>query len=63
MNTKESISTDTLTLQSEQPAPVQQVGQNGPTAMFFAVGILINIVMIAAYFIWAYKQWRKSDSA
>jgi hypothetical protein len=63
MNTKESISADTHTLQSEQSALVQQVGQNGPTAMFFAVGILINIVMIAAYFIWAYKQWRKSDSA
>jgi hypothetical protein len=63
MNTKESISADTYTPQSEQPTSVQQVGQNGPTATFFAVGIIINIVMIAAYFIWAYKQWKQSDSA
>ena len=63
MNTKESISADTHTPQSEQPTSVQQVGQNGPTATFFAVGIIINIVMIAAYFIWAYKQWKQSDSA
>lgn len=26
---------------------------------FFAVGLLINILMIAAYFIWAYRQWNK----
>ncbi len=24
---------------------------------FFAIGIVINIVMITAYFIWAVKQW------
>lgn len=63
MNTKESMPVDTHTLQSEQPASVQPTEHNGPTVMFFAVGIVINIVMITAYFIWAYKQWKKSDSA
>ena len=28
---------------------------------FFAIGIVINLVLITAYFIWAYKQWKKSD--
>lgn len=26
---------------------------------FFAIGIVINVVLITAYFIWAYKQWKK----
>ena len=29
------------------------------TFAFYAVGIVINLVMIAAYFIWAFKQWNK----
>jgi heme/copper-type cytochrome/quinol oxidase subunit 2 len=28
---------------------------------FFGIGVVINVVMITAYFIWAYKQWKKSD--
>ncbi len=26
---------------------------------FFAIGVVINLVLITAYFIWAYKQWKK----
>jgi hypothetical protein len=26
---------------------------------FFAIGIVVNLVLITAYFIWAYKQWKK----
>ena len=26
---------------------------------FFAIGIVINLVLITAYFVWAYKQWKK----
>ncbi len=29
------------------------------TTNFFVVGAVINIVMVAAYFFWAYKQWKK----
>ena len=27
---------------------------------FFAIGLVINLVLIAAYLIWAIKQWKKS---
>ena len=27
---------------------------------FFAIGLVINLLLITAYFIWAYKQWNKS---
>ena len=26
---------------------------------FFAVGMVINIVMLGAFFVWAVKQWKK----
>jgi len=29
--------------------------------VFFGIGIVINLVMITAYFIWAYKQWKRTD--
>ena len=28
---------------------------------FFGIGIIINVAMITAYFIWAYKQWKKNQ--
>ena len=60
MNTVDSLSTvSTLELHSEQPAPVIEVERDDLTA-FFAVGIVINLVMITAYFVWAYKQWGKT---
>lgn len=31
--------------------------------VFFGIGMVINIVMIVAFFIWAIKQWRKHDAA
>ena len=30
-------------------------------AGFFAIGMVVNLVLITAYFIWAYKQWGKKD--
>ena len=29
---------------------------------FFAIGIVVNVVLIAAYFIWALRQWKKPDA-
>ena len=37
--------------------PVQQ-GHEAPVG-FFVIGIVVNVVLITAYFIWAYKQWKK----
>lgn len=47
-----------ITLQNEQPAP--DPGENsGPSFEFFAVGIAINLILIAAFFVWAFKQGKK----
>jgi hypothetical protein len=62
VNPTSSLSTNsTITAHTEQPTAVQKVEQNTPTIGFFAIGMVINIVMISAYFIWAYKQWKKTD--
>ena len=31
-------------------------------SVFFGIGMIINIVMIISFFIWAAKQWKKNDS-
>jgi hypothetical protein len=46
---------------TEQPAPVIEA-EREDLAVFFTVGVVINIVMITAYFIWAYKQWGKTGT-
>ena len=35
--------------------------ENGPGIGFFAVGMVVNIALIIAFFIWAYKQGRKRE--
>jgi hypothetical protein len=45
----------TLNSGSEQPDDNQGEHLYG----FFAIGVTINIVMIVAYIIWAYRQWHK----
>lgn len=62
MNTSESFpATGVLVAHSEQPAPVFEAEREDLTG-FFTVGVVINIVMITAYFFWAYKQWGKSGA-
>ena len=46
---------------TEQPAAVPEDAPNDSMTGFFAVGIVINIVMITAFFIWAYRQWNKTE--
>ena len=50
-----------LTSYTEQPTIDSGLPQNDPLIVFFGIGIVINVVMITAYFIWAYKQWKKTD--
>lgn len=45
---------------TEQPEPVPEIEQKDSMTGFFAVGLVINILMITAFFIWAYKQWGKT---
>ena len=63
VNTAESFSAagSTFAVYAEQPAPVVEVEREDLTS-FFAVGIVINLVMITAYFVWAYKQWSKAGA-
>lgn len=48
------------------PVQMQSVSaaeDGGGLMVFFGIGMVINIVMIVAFFIWAVKQWRKHDAA
>ncbi len=50
-------------IQTEQLPAADDATQDNSLMGFFAVGIVINIALVAAYFIWAYKQWnRKRDN-
>lgn len=31
-------------------------------SVFFGIGMIVNIVMITTFFVWAFKQWKKNDS-
>ena len=46
---------------SEQTAVDPVTPQHEVSIGFFAIGIVVNLVLITAYFIWAYKQWKKPD--
>ena len=31
-----------------------------PMTGFFVIGVVINLILIAAFFVWARKQWKKN---
>ena len=48
---------------SEQQQLVEAEAPSGSSdslTAFFAVGLVINLVLIAAFVLWARKQWNKS---
>ena len=62
MNTSESSpAASTLAVHTEQPAPVFEAEREDLT-VFFTIGVVINIVMITAYFVWAFKQLGKKGA-
>ena len=62
MNTVESSSTNsTVSLHIEQPVTLSAAEEKDLTTNFYVVGGVINIVMITAYFIWAFGAWKKAD--
>lgn len=62
MNTIELLSTSTaVSLHTEQPVSVPEVEEKDLTTNFYLVGGVINITMITAYFIWAFRAWKKAD--
>ncbi len=46
---------------TEQMISVSEQEEKDLTTNFFLVGGAINIIMITAYFIWAFKAWKKTD--
>lgn len=44
----------------QQIAAETPTGSAEPLTMFFAVGMLINLALIAAFVLWAVRQWKKS---
>jgi len=62
MNKIETPSTNTaVNTHTEQPASVTREEDKDLTTNFYLVGGAINITMITAYFIWAYRAWKKAD--
>lgn len=56
-----SVQIDQLTRNTEQVVlpPAIETRQDGLVSGFFAIGMVINLVLVIAYFIWAFKQWGK----
>ena len=50
---------DKVTAYSEQPAAEIAPAQHEPSLGFWGVGIALNLIVITAYFVWAYKQGKK----
>ena len=44
-----------------QPASAIQNQEHGPGLGFFAVGLVVNIVLIVAFIVWALKQGRNRN--
>lgn len=49
----------TNTGQLQQSATVEKADEDDLILVFFAVGIVVNIVLVTTYFVWAYRQWKK----
>jgi hypothetical protein len=46
--------------ENETTSVVQTTAGHAAPIGFFAIGVVINLVLIAAYLIWALKQWKQS---
>ena len=57
--TQSSADNSTLSDNTEQPGSAHQ-GEH--LYGFFAIGLIINVVLLIAFFIWAYRQWNKKGN-
>jgi len=55
------ILSKTTAAYTEQAEPAAPQEPDDSLIVFFGIGLVINLLVITAYFIWAYKQWGKSD--
>jgi len=57
------VQSSAKTLSNQSVQLVQDVQNNKEDlSVFFGIGMLINIVMITSFFVWAVKQWKKNDT-
>ena len=62
MNEIETPSVSTaISSHTEQTISVSEQEEKDLTTNFYLVGGAINIIMITAYFIWAFKAWKRAD--
>ena len=52
---------EAATAYTEQPAAPPAAGQSEPPIVFLGIGVVINLILITAYFVWAYKQVKKRN--
>ena len=52
----QQTSTGTVLVDSV-PAP-----NEGAPIGFFAIGLVINLVLLGAYLVWAWRQWKKTGA-
>ncbi|MCP4431185.1 MAG: hypothetical protein GY806_09425 [Gammaproteobacteria bacterium] len=43
--------------------PVAESEQDNLVTGFFAIGMIINIALVVAYIIWAFRQWGKKNTS
>ncbi len=51
---------ETAADQQPQIAVETPPASSGPSTTFFAIGIAINLVLLAAFGLWAFRQWKNS---
>jgi hypothetical protein len=50
------------TADASPPAEVEDpAGSGGPSTAFFAIGIAINLALLAAFALWAIRQWKQGN--
>ena len=50
---------ESTTMQVEQPTPSEKSANKGPSVEFFAIGMAVNLVLIVAFLVWAFRQGKK----
>ena len=57
-----ALSADTaVNAHTEQPVSTPDTEGEHASTSFYVIGGAINITMITAYFIWAFRAWKKAD--
>lgn len=57
-----SFQTSSETSMNQQVQSVPEINHDKEDlSVFFGIGMIVNIVMITSFFIWAVKQWKKND--